>query len=350
MSITLFCPYFFHGGAEKQFRHLISSAIEQNLPISIIHVLGSMDDEKTVALYNKLTAAGIKVFFYGFSLREKRKSIFIYMRFLLLSLWRSRGCKHIYCYSLVFAPTVLLFKAFQKNVIYSERILSERVTKKIALNKIAMLANTVVVNGDTLFSYYSKLHKKVKLIRNIVEPIVWKVQHSNNQFPTIAVLSRYHPDKYLHFLSENMSFLTHTVGNLDIYGQDDDAAYKEKLINSVAEQNIKLNGPQSIDYIYNSHDFIVHPSLAEGCPNVLIECMASNKPVFASDIPENVDTGISSIFIYERHSIQSLVDKLNFWKDLPENEKSTYLAANKTVADQKYGKLKFDSEIKQIFS
>ena len=39
--------------------------------------------------------------------------------------------------------------------------------------------------------------------------------------------------------------------------------------------------------IYRHADCLVHPSLFEGMPNTVMEAMASNLPVIASDIPGN---------------------------------------------------------------
>jgi glycosyltransferase involved in cell wall biosynthesis len=48
-----------------------------------------------------------------------------------------------------------------------------------------------------------------------------------------------------------------------------------------------LGGRTDVAELYRAADFLVFPSRAEGCPNVVLEAMASALPVVATDVAGN---------------------------------------------------------------
>ncbi len=82
--------------------------------------------------------------------------------------------------------------------------------------------------------------------------------------------------------------------SLYMYGRAFNEDYLHEVKNYIAEH--KLDGicrifqpVNNITDVYSASDFLVFPSTWEGCPNVLLEAMASSVPIIASDIDVNLN-------------------------------------------------------------
>ena len=118
--------------------------------------------------------------------------------------------------------------------------------------------------------------------------------------PIFSFIGRLSPVKGLVYLSTAAKQLDRSgvKGNLLIVG---DGTERNRLLTLKKNENMKVHflGYQknAIDFIQAS-DFIVLPSLSEGCPNVVLEALACGKPVIASrvggvpDLIHHMETGV----------------------------------------------------------
>ncbi|RLJ36210.1 glycosyltransferase involved in cell wall biosynthesis [Litoreibacter meonggei] len=89
---------------------------------------------------------------------------------------------------------------------------------------------------------------------------------------------------------------------LTLVGDGDDRAHLEKLAKPLGDavQFVGYKSQDEVAAILAEADMLVLPSFAEGVPVVLMEAMASGKPVIASlvaGVPELVDDGVSGFLV-----------------------------------------------------
>ena len=95
---------------------------------------------------------------------------------------------------------------------------------------------------------------------------------------------------------------------------------ERRLRNLVASLNLRdkviFTGWVNYDdvpYLYAASDVFVHPSLLEGTPLVILEAMATGKPVIATGIagvPDMITDGIDG-FLVEEKNVEQIVEKLS---------------------------------------
>jgi len=74
---------------------------------------------------------------------------------------------------------------------------------------------------------------------------------------------------------------------LDIYGHGPCLDYLIKVTDELGVGNIvRFHGWVQPEYIWPKVDLLLMPSLREGAPNAMLECIGAGIPVFASNIPE----------------------------------------------------------------
>lgn len=106
----------------------------------------------------------------------------------------------------------------------------------------------------------------------------------------ILSVARLHPVKGLNFLVEACEILSRRDVDFEctIYGEGPERDNLEHLINErKLGQYIKLPGAianEKLADIYTKHSLVVLPSVSEGLPVVLMEAMASGRPIVASNV------------------------------------------------------------------
>lgn len=90
------------------------------------------------------------------------------------------------------------------------------------------------------------------------------------------------------FLIELMTSLSSKQAQLHIYGVGpDNSKLKELITRYNLGDRVFLRGWVDSFAIFSGIDILLMPSLHEGCPNAVLEAMAHEIPVLASDIPEH---------------------------------------------------------------
>lgn len=144
---------------------------------------------------------------------------------------------------------------------------------------------------------------KLKIIHCGIEPDLYKCDpknSSNSGENHLVFVGRLTAIKGLRVLLEafTKARTTHTSLRLTLVGDGDDREYLEQLAAPLGDavRFLGYRSQEDVAAILAGADMLVLPSFAEGVPVVLMEAMASGKPVITSlvaGVPELVEDGIS---------------------------------------------------------
>lgn len=194
--------------------------------------------------------------------------------------------------------------------LFKDRILGF-VYSKLFKNVFTIFISTLAL--DTAKNLKYAIHKQNSLIVNSVNIQTFSPTIKNNKLIKIAYLARITPIKGHELLLQAWKLIPQLEGlELELYGIEADNGAVRNLIASTNFPNPVLycgvtNTPEKV---LQAASIGVFPSYREGMPLALLEMMASELPVVASDIPE-----ISSIV---NNNVDILLFKCGDVKDLSE--------------------------------
>jgi len=178
----------------------------------------------------------------------------------------------------------------------SEDLKSHIINLGIEESKIIVVPNGVNIN---LFKPRSKIDLRRKLNLPIEKNIV-------------IYIGSLRKIKGVDFLIEAARYFLNSNTILVLLGRDD--GLKKALLErskklEIAEKIIFLNQlpHDEIPLWVSASDLLVLPSISEGRPNVILEALASEVPVVATNvggIPEIVSDGINGFLVYERNILE----------------------------------------------
>jgi glycosyltransferase involved in cell wall biosynthesis len=119
------------------------------------------------------------------------------------------------------------------------------------------------------------------------------------------------------------------------------------------EGNVLFTGPLSLEEVsmfYVASDIFVLPSLAEGDPLVVVEAMASGRPVIGTKvggIPQKIKDGWNG-FLIEPANEQQLAGKIKYLVDNPE-ERKRMGANSRRYAEEEYDWSKIAERLLQVY-
>jgi glycosyltransferase involved in cell wall biosynthesis len=96
-------------------------------------------------------------------------------------------------------------------------------------------------------------------------------------------------------------------------GADHPDAYQRKLIENGVEAGVVMTGFQSgsaLQELYAHAGLFVLPSSHEGLPIAMLEALSYGLPVLASDIPANLEVGLSAEHYFPLGNIESLAERI----------------------------------------
>lgn len=355
MEIFLCSPYIRYGGAEKQFRMLMSTLDEQNVDYRVLSACNEYEfegEKRRFGLYYPFP-------FYFKSKGYSRffKAIFFYL-YALVKFYGGSYTK-FYAYSLYCFPAAVLIKLMSfvlprpVQVIYSERILNEYVKRSRVLSFLYRLMDVVVVNSSELEIFFREEMRvsRVLLINNYVTPINWDCSKKNNTF-RLAIPARINIEKNQLFVLDSISKINFMIDNVSLevhlYGEVDDRAYFAEISKFFDKGIVFYNGVKPIDEIYRSNDLICLPSTYEGTSNVILEAMISKKSFICSRINANTTIPVQQDNVFD-FECESLITAIKFF--IEESVRVQQLNnCNFEVATNVYSVCAFKSKICDLFS
>ena len=346
-KIALLAPYALHGGAEVQFLNLVNVISDQKGVDLSIFVLASDKQQKNFIKRSYPSKA--KISFLDCDPKKNRVSLVV-ANFKLINNARVEKYDVVYFYSLYFLIFCVFARPFLGKLIYSERILSEKTKSRILIYRmLSKCVSKVIVNSETLKEYFDSFAKNVVLVRNQVRAISMPVNShhlAKDERIKVAAISRLVDEKNIHFLilaldRQERKFV------LNLYYGASDPFYEQHLKELSCDVGYEINfrGHSDLQQIYEENDLVIHPSISEGCPNTIIEAMASGYPCFCSDIEENVETGIREECIFSiSDSGEDLNRCIDNWMSM-ENSGRKLIIEDNFIAGNRYSPEVFKDKI-----
>lgn len=187
-------------------------------------------------------------------------------------------------------PLVIFYRA--------DHIISHEIKSRPAwLVRLDMILESYTVRNTKLYCVSDTLANTVMERTNLLKGIT--IETFPNNIDKIEVVHA--QDKIFHLACigliekiKNHELIIRTVKDLknenitlDIYGNGPLLDYLIKLTVELGISNIvKFHGWVQPEYIWPNIDLLLMPSLREGAPNAMLECIGAGIPVLASNIPE----------------------------------------------------------------
>jgi glycosyltransferase involved in cell wall biosynthesis len=229
----------------------------------------------------------------------------------------------------LFSPDLYLMKRVRKSVVLNEPLKEKLIKKGIPEEKLEVIPNGINVEDFNMSEEeIERVKKKYKL-----EGIV--VMFAGTVTPRKGVLQLIKAGENLN-LGKDVLFLI--VGNLDL-----DKKYSQKVMEYAKSRgaNTKFIGfvpYEDLKALYSACDVFVLPSFQEGQPLVLLEAMASGKPLIGSKvggIPMQIREGWNG-FLVEPGNEEQLSERIRY---LIENEEQRKIMGKNS---KKLAKEEFD--------
>jgi glycosyltransferase involved in cell wall biosynthesis len=173
----------------------------------------------------------------------------------------------------------------------------------------------VAVNNaikDAVCTLYPRYSRRVVTIPNGVDDAFLAIAAGDNRkdgTTRITSIGNLNPNKGMHTILEALPLLANNPGiSLRIVGDGPDRDRLQSMAADIANDTIRIDlpgskDPDEIPSVLADTDIFILASLAEGRPNVVLEAMASGRPVLASDID-----GVRELITHEDTGLLFTVD------------------------------------------
>lgn len=341
--IMFVMPALFLGGAETQFRNIISSFAKENYDITVL-TLDPLNEESEFIKENKnvkFRYSGVNLNYYKNKYKGKKvRKLVVYLSlyFKLIKKIRklSKEAKYdvIIGYHMFWSILIPVFKMIGSKVIFSERTAQKILLHRSYLSYFYNKADIITCNSIYTKELLTQINvKDVKVIYNGVkftnaeeDAVVPK------ELKKICLIARISPDK-------NQMLVVDAFKNIEdkelyLIGKIDNKEYYNKLIKKIDEYNLKnkihfVEYTENIKEIYKMADLIVLPSLEEGMANVILESFLYKKYCIASNIPNNkflLQNGRGEVFAIDKPD--EVLDAIKKYEDMSRDKKRSILDSN----------------------
>ena len=331
MNLLFITPSYTLGGVETQSFHLAEHFIQNGHKVTFVCIRG---DEGP--LYQKLTRIGVDCHFFRnlsdlnkVGLNEKLKIIFSFIRFL-----RKLKPTIILPFTEPINTIVNVFRPFTgaKKALFTMRggtIISgpqSKFKRFVNYSKPIYISNSK--HGAKLQANYLGIAvSKFNVIRNGIKmdnPLKtraeWRSDLNLAMSDTVFIMvANYYVEKKHALLLEAWGKFEKgkngvkllLLGDKSPFDRDYFKAKGIILDNRLYTSVIQINGTKDVSGILKASDCGVLLTKSEGCPNSLLECMSSEIPVIASNIPAVCEVlGNDYQYLIENDSVQSVVSAL----------------------------------------
>jgi glycosyltransferase involved in cell wall biosynthesis len=209
----------------------------------------------------------------------------------------------------LFSPDLYLMKRVRKSVVLNESLKEKLVKKGIARERLEVIPNGINVED---FNVSKEENQRIREKYGLVEGMT--VMFAGTVTPRKGVLQLIRAGEILN-LGKKVLFLI--VGNLNL-----DREYAQKVVEyaKIKGVNAKFTGfvpYEELKALYSACDIFVLPSFEEGQGVVLLEAMASGKPLIGSNvggIPMQIRDGWNG-FLVEPGNERQLAEKIKYLID-----------------------------------
>lgn len=299
-KILLLMPELFHGGAEKQFREIISRINKQHFSVFVIISNSYSNDNEEIELEFIRENPDVEFFFLN-GLHENGNTILRYISAFKLNckvvpLLKQIKPDIVLVYTLLGLKISYLCKLRGLKVIFSERNSGEYPYRFYRNNNIFLKSlSEFICNSKPAQENIKENGINAKYIPNgIMESEILPL--SETDVYEIVVPARIARVKNQEIVIHAASLLKDDNIKIRFIGKTEDSGYLKQL-NELAtslgvEKRIEFaTYTTDIIDIYRNSDLIILPSISEGFSNVLLESYMYGRLCLASDIPMNKEVG-----------------------------------------------------------
>ncbi len=325
-------PELFWGGAEKQFRYLISE-LKEDIIVCISHSYSRESDYGDIE--RQYIAENNKTLFFQVQVLEKSGKL---KRIIKLCHLITKAIKKYHPSSVIvydsfgvnLIPYLKLHKLF---VIYSERNSGEGLIQNKRWLSFIKMVDCISTNSSyAAKTLETKANLKVNLIKNgIIDRHNFKPHLGKaNIFLIPARISRVKNQ----LLALKMLFLDNSSEKrVKFAGVSEDENYIEELTNYVNDNHLSekvdfLGYCDNSEKLYKNIDAVILPSLEEGTSNVILECFLRGIPIFVSSIEMNTFTKNLRTFSFDPNDERQLLGVIESWNQLSDEDKIRILNEN----------------------
>lgn len=326
IKLLLIVPELYHGGAEKQFRNIISHINKENLDImvAIEHSYSSRDlqlegqfiKENKNVVFKSLQYLNVVGSTY------KRHVSALLINAELLPVLVSFRPDIVLFYTLLGLKTAMLAGFLGSKCIYGERN-SGLYPEKFYKNQRAFLKHTTcyIANSKSAQRNLNLHGLHAEYIPNGIEKMRMIPKKELSEF-TIVVPARIARVKNQEILIKAISMIKEKL-HVTFIGKVEDTKYKTSLIRLAGELNVTdridfLDYTNDIIEIYANASLIVLPSISEGFSNVILESYMLGRLCLASDIVMNRDVGAHGQRYFKLDGLNELRNQIVEVMQLPQ--------------------------------
>lgn len=313
-KILFIVPEYPFGGAERQIFELAKQGQKFGFRAEILDVKSKTDrmvDEIKINAFS----SDILLENYGKFL----KNIFrISCLFKISSYIKQNNYDMVCLFNKLFLPLAFMGN---KNLLFSVREFETKYFKSIYKMMIKKI-KTVTTNNLPSYIFVKQFHKNAHLVNNILHFKSTSTITLNNNKEFLAVCNIAKHKNILPIL-QTFKSLKKDGYKLKVAGKITDLTYFNK-IKIYFSENIEYLGYldlASLSKEYINCEAIIHLSLKEGTPNVILDSVKYGKPFIIMDIPENISfTDTFSPFLLNNDSLQNVRNKVNNLHKIIDND------------------------------
>lgn len=315
----------FYGGAEKQFRELISGIDKSKFDVVVV-VTGSHLLEKNEEEYQKFISENTNIKFYF--LEGIKLSSNSLKKFLISRNYRKKISEILeiekpdvaIVYNGIELSASSLYRKKGIKLIYSERESGNRGLIKLLRNKLFFKnVNKIVCNSKSACRYYLMHNIPAEYIPNGInnDSILDKEFFSEREL-CIVIPARIAKVKNQEVVINAIKNLSKIKYKVIFIGKIEDEDYYKYLKQLAQNNNVDryiefLSFSTDIKSIYRKADIIVLPSLMEGFTNVIMESYLFGRICLVSDIEMNKDVANDNQRFFNPNSsfeLSNLIEKV----------------------------------------
>ena len=322
---SLFC-----GGAEKQFRYIISEMESERRRLIVLLLNNPFKGEEKLS--KDFISDHPHVQFYQLNgnvlnCNSNYKCIVIAAKvdsLIRQFFWLKRFLKRNQIDTVMFSYVTQLlmtplFCAHGVKVIFNERNTGRQICEKTYKRNLLKRCHKVVANSQYAANYVrEKTGINVEVFHNAIEEL--ELEPIPHDDVNILVPARLMHLKNQELVIRALALMTEPGKKnrkLLLAGNFEDLNYVRKLKGTVDElklnDRVKFCGQvDDMASIYRITDLVILPSLEEGTPNVLLEAFMYKIRFLASDIPMNADIVSDAAFLFNPLDSQDLADRINW--------------------------------------
>lgn len=273
-------------------------------------------------------------FFFLKSLREAKASQIIHGHFSLTSI--------VACFLNFFLsiPIIITLRGSENLSYITDTQIKSKASKYIfnQADKIICLTN----NQKNLMKNIGISDEKIIVIPNSVDISKFSFKPYNENSKKLIFVGRLSPEKRIDVLLKAVQIVVKDIQDITLIIVGD-GPLKDELIKLTKDLSINNHVifvgrvlPEKIpNYLYESDIFIISSNF-EGCPNSLLEAMATGIPVIGTNvggIPDIIDDGING-YLIENGDYQQLAEKIKYIFENPSLRVEMGKSARKKIENE----------------